>query len=135
MRPRARKRASRTAAVLRAHPASSTPVPRPISTTGSVPVSAAINVVAAVVFPMPMSPAMRRSAPASASSSATCIPRSSAAAASPALSASCTAMLPLGLPTDMSTTRTVAPASAASTLMPAPPDSIAATICAVTSAG
>ena len=65
-------------------PASSMPVPRPTTATGSVPVSAAIKVVAAVVFPIPMSPAISRSAPASTSSSAIRRPASIAACASSA---------------------------------------------------
>ena len=60
---RVRNRASRTAAVLRAQPASSIPVPKPTTATGSAFVSAATKTAAAVVFPMPMSPAISRSAP------------------------------------------------------------------------
>ena len=45
-------------------------VATPAHATGSESVSAAINVVAAVVFPIPISPAISRSAPASTSSSA-----------------------------------------------------------------
>ena len=71
------------------------PVPRPTTATGSVSVSAAINVVAGVVLPMPMSPAISRSAPASTSSSAIRRPASIAATTSSAVSASSTAMLPL----------------------------------------
>ena len=67
---RVRNRASRTAAVLRAQPASSIPVPKPTTATGSAFVSAATKTAAAVVFPIPMSPAISRSAPASTSSSA-----------------------------------------------------------------
>ena len=147
---RARCSASRMAAVLRAHPASSTPVPRPTTATGSDAVSAAINVVAAVVFPIPMSPAINRSAPASISSSAIARPAATAATASSALSASSTAMLPLprrtlwapiafdhgsSESTATSTTRTDAPATSASALIAAPPASKLATICAVTSGG
>ncbi len=95
VRPRARYNASRTAATFRDQPASSIPVPRPTTTTGSAPVSAAINAVAAVVFPIPISPAISRSAPASTSSSAIRRPASTAACASSAVSASSTAMLPL----------------------------------------
>ena len=138
------------AAVLRAHPASSTPVPRPITATGSESVSAAIKVVAGVVFPMPMSPAIRMSAPESTSSSAIRRPASSAAATSSSVSASSTAILPLlrrtlcapidgesgsEASTATSMTRTVAPATSARTLIAAPPASKLATIWAVTSAG
>ena len=54
---RARYSASRIAAVLRAQPASSMPVPLPTTATGSELVRAAIKVVAGVVFPIPISPA------------------------------------------------------------------------------
>ena len=111
---------------------------------------AAIKVVAGVVFPIPISPAMSRSAPESTSSSAIRRPASIAAETSSPVSASSTAMLPLprrtlctpmdcdngsSASTAMSATRTVAPAVSASTLIAAPPASKLATICAVTSAG
>ena len=149
-RSRDRYSASRTAAVLRDHAASSIPVPRPTAATGSVPISAAIRVVAAVVFPMPISPTIRRSAPASTSSSAIRRPASIAAIASSRSRASSVAMLPLerrtlcvvvaspgdwSRSTAISTTRTVAPAASARVLIAAPPASILATIWAVTSGG
>jgi hypothetical protein len=108
------------------------PVPLPTTATGSELVSAAIKVVAAVVFPIPMSPAINRSAPESTSSSAIWRPASIAAATSSPLSASSTAMLPLprrtlcapidadsgsAASTAMSTTRTLAPAASARTLI------------------
>ena len=125
-------------------------MPRPTAATGSVPVINATKVVAEVVFPIPMSPAINRSAPASTSSSAICLPASTAARTSSAVSGSSTARLRLLLrtlcapiagvsgssqSTAMSTTRTPAPATPASTLTAAPPASKFATICAVTSGG
>ena len=60
--PQHLQESQRIAAVLRAQPASSTPVPRPTTTTGSVSVSAATKAVAGVVFPIPISPAPRSTA-------------------------------------------------------------------------
>ena len=148
---RPRYSASRTAAVLRAQPASSMPVPRPTTATGSVSVSAAIKVVAAVVFPMPMSPAISRSAPASTSSSAIRRPASTAAlrlvgrqrvldgdvAAGPShlvradrRRRAARRRRPRCRPRALSRRP-----DSASTLIAAPPASKLATICAVTSAG
>lgn len=93
---------------------------------------------------------MSRSAPPSTSASAIVIPARTAALTSAALSASSTSIEPeprrtLNSPiervagasasTAMSTTRTLAPAAAASTLITAPPVSIVPSSCEVTSAG
>ena len=148
---RARNSASRTAAVLRAQPASSMPVPRPTTATGSVSVSAATSAVAGggvsdahvagdqqvgagvdllVGDPaagLDRGDASRR--PVSASSTAMLpLPRRTLCAPIAADSGSSTS-------TAMSATRTVAPARSASTLIAAPPASMLATICAVTSGG
>ncbi len=132
--PRARYSASRTAAVLRAQPRRRHGTPAD-HRDRLRPVSAEISAAAGVVFPMPMSPAMRRSAPASISSSAMRKPAVTAAIVSASVMASSTAMLPLprrtlcapicsetgwSQSTETSTTRTVAPALPASTLIAAP---------------
>ena len=126
------------------------PDPRPTTATGSLPVSAATSTDAGVLLPIPRSPGMSRSAPPSTSASAIVIPARTAALTSASLSASSTSMEPelrrtLNSPiervagasesTAMSTTRTLAPAAAASTLIAAPPVSIVPSSCAVTSAG
>ena len=68
--------------------------PRPVTTEASVPHSAAISVLAAVVPPTLRSPSTTRSVPASASSSAIAIPARNAASASSAVSASSTSIRP-----------------------------------------
>ena len=145
---RARRIASRIAAVFRIQPASSIPVPRPTATTGSVSVTVAISTVAGVVFPMPMSPAISKSAPESTSSSAIARPAASAATTSSWLSASSRSIDPddrrtlcpaargsVSASTATSTTRTPALATRASAFTAAPPARKFATICAVTSLG
>jgi len=100
-----------------------------------------------VVFPMPMSPAMSRSAPLSTSSSAMARPAAMAASTSSWVNASSRSIRPLerrtlcrvtcagrpadavsGVSTARSTTRTVAPATDASTFTAAPPARKLATI-------
>ncbi|SKV13198.1 Uncharacterised protein [Mycobacteroides abscessus subsp. abscessus] len=63
------------------------------------------------------------------------MPAASAACVCSPVSASSTAMFPLGRPTAISATRTPAPVKAASTLTAAPPASMLRTIWAVTDAG
>ena len=58
------------------------PVPRPTTDATSVAVRTAMSVAAGVVLPMPMSPGISRSTPASISSSAMARPASNACAAS-----------------------------------------------------
>ncbi len=145
---RARRSASRIAAVLRIHAWSSIPVPRPTTATGSDPVSDAISTAAGVVLPMPMSPATSTSAPASTSSSAMARPATIASSHCSRVSASSRSIDPedrrtlcwltaagVSASTAMSTTRTVAPATCASTFTAAPPVRKLATICPVTSLG
>ena len=75
----ARRSAASTTSVLRASPASSTPVPRPTTSDAGSPSAAATSAAAGVVLPIPMSPLRSRSAPAAISSRATCSPTASAA--------------------------------------------------------
>ena len=79
---RCRARPRRTASTLRVSVASSTPVPRPVTSAASAPVKAAISAADAVVLAMPMSPVRSTSAPSSIRASATSTPTSSAASAS-----------------------------------------------------
>ena len=58
-----RARARATAWRFRLRPSSPTPVPRPTTASGGRPKRAAVRAAAAVVLPMPMSPAARRVAP------------------------------------------------------------------------
>ena len=149
-RVRPRRAASRTAAHLTIHARSSIPVPRPTTVATSTSHRTAMSVDAGVVLPMPMSPAISRSAPASTSWSAIAIPARTACSASATVIAGPTAMSPelrrtlksltpgrsdRSASTDMSTTRTLAPVSRASTFTAAPPATKLRTICAVTSGG
>ncbi len=84
---RPRRAESRTAAHLTIQVASSIPVPRPTTDATSLPVRTAVSAAAAVVLPIPMSPGMSRSTPASISWSAMARPASKAWAASSLLSA------------------------------------------------
>ncbi|CAB4674126.1 unannotated protein [freshwater metagenome] len=137
---RPRRIASRTAAHLRIHVASSIPVPSPVTFAASRLVSNPMRVAAGVVLPIPISPGMRRSAPPSISSSAIARPRSKAFWASSKVSASSRSIEPLARrmrravtagalasryvgsqSTLTSTTRTVAPTCRANTLTAAPP--------------
>ena len=92
---RPRRIASRTAAVLRIHVASSMPVPRPTTRAGSTSASSPTSAAAGVVFPIPMSPAISRSAPSSISSSATAAPSRRAATHSSRVMASSRSIDPL----------------------------------------
>ena len=152
---RPRRIASRTAAVLRIHVMSSMPVPRPTTFAGSTSASSPTRAAAGVVFPIPMSPAISRSAPASTSSSAIRAPSRRAATHSSRVMASSRSIDPLprrircvvtssgtGNPlagqstsTLTSTTRTVTPWLRARTVAAAPPVTKLATIWAVTSGG
>ena len=147
---RARRSASRTAVALRIQPWSSIPEPRPTTATGSLPVSAAISTDAGVLLATPRSPGISRSAPPSTSASAIRTPAATAARASASVSASSRSIEPeprrtlnspieriaeASVSTAMSTTRTLAPAAAARTLIAAAPVSMLPTSCAVTSAG
>ena len=144
----ARYMASRMAEVLRIHPSSSIPVPRPTSSTGSRPVTRQASTVAGVVLPIPRSPAMSRSAPASISSSAIRRPAATAARTSSSLSASSRSIAPEdrrilwsssppGTSADIarSATRTPAPACLARTDTAAPPVTMLPAICSVTACG
>ncbi len=138
------------AATLRAMPASSTPVPRPVTLATGRPLSAATIADDGVVLPIPMSPVATRSSPASISASTTSTPACSAAAPAPALIAGprvrsavpqatlrCTSpgVSPKSYATPTSTTATRAPACRVRTLIAAPPRRKLSTICGVTSLG
>ena len=146
--------ARRTASTLRRQPSSSTPVPRPVTSSAAAPVMAAVIALAAVVLPMPMSPVATRSAPPSIASMTRRAPASIAASACARLMAGPRVMFavpapsgqrtsappisdrpPIGLATPKSATTTRAPQSRASTLTAAPPRRKFSTICAVTDGG
>ena len=144
-------RPRRTAPTLRAMASSSRPVPRPHTSDGSAGSSAAVKALAAVVFPIPISPRPTISMPSWASSVATAIPRSIAPIAvgrdmagpcvrssvprTPSTISTLTPATSGASVTPASTTRRRAPASRASTQMAAPPFAKLASICAVTSGG
>ena len=127
-----RRLAASTAATLRARPASSTPVPRPVLASADRPSRMAVTAAAAVVLPMPISPRISRSvsSPATASRPAWTQARNRAGS-----SAGSRARSPVGSPTPTSTTSRVAPTCPASTLAVATPSRRALTMAAVTSAG
>ena len=81
-------------AILASRPASSTPVPRPVTAATSAPVIAAVMAADGVVLPMPMSPPAMRFAPASACSLAALMPISRQRMASSRLMAGPWAMFP-----------------------------------------
>ena len=70
-RCRTRNSPSRTAAAFRIQAPSSTPEPREVASTGSMPVSAAVRTATGVLTPTPQTAPISRSAPASTSASAT----------------------------------------------------------------
>ena len=157
---RCRSSASSITDTFRRTASASRPVPRPVTSAGGRPVSAATSALAAVVFPMPISPTAIVSIPPAISSSTIRRPTSMAASASSRRMAGSTVMsrVPAAIrartrraapgaagfaggpspstpTTPTSTTTSSAPAASARTLMAAPPRTKLATICAVTSLG
>ncbi len=150
-RPSTRCSARSTTATLWACPVSSTPVPVPVTRCAGRPRDAPTSAAATVLLPMPMSPGISRSAPASTSSSATARPTEKACSASPGVRASSTSIAPeprrtlrattsratssSSASTAMSSTRTRAPTSRARTVTPLVPAWNTRTIAAVSSLG
>ena len=110
-------------------------MPRPVTSAGSRPISAAVSALAAVVLPMPISPTATTSTPRSSSPRATAWPLAIARSASARVIAGPSVMSLVGRPTPTSTTLSSAPIARASTLTAAPPARMFATIWAVTSPG
>src|SRR6266851_384007 len=145
-----RASAARTTLTFLAHIASSMPVPRPVTSSGSAPVNTATSAADAVVLAMPMSPVSRQRLPAATRSRAISMPTSTALAASSRLMAGPVVMSAVpartlrdsspgpggrSVATPTSTTQTPAPVCAAMALTTAPEAMKFATICAVTSCG
>ena len=131
------------------------PVPRPAVSLPGMPAMAERQAAAAVVLPMPISPAPSRSTPSAAAWRATSTPTRTADSASSRLIAASTAMLPvpgrtfrsrnladsvsrhedMSPATPTSTTTNSTPWCRANTLTAAPPARKLNTICTVTALG